>query len=49
MKRLHWTPAAAEDLESIGEYLALHLPSLAHSTIQTIYQAILSLRSTPNR
>jgi plasmid stabilization system protein ParE len=47
--RLRWTPAAAEDLESIGDYLGRHLPSFARSTIQEIYQTILTLRSTPYR
>ena len=47
--RLRWTPAAADDLESIGEYLAGHLPSFAQSTILEIYQTILTLRSTPYR
>jgi addiction module RelE/StbE family toxin len=47
--RLRWTPAAADDLESIGNYLAKHLPTLEQSTILAIYQAILTLRSTPYR
>ncbi len=47
--RLRWTPAAADDLESIRDYLALHLPSFTQSTILEIYQAILTLRSTPFR
>ena len=47
--RLRWTPAAADDLESIGDYLATHLPAFMQSTIQKIYQAVLSLRSTPFR
>jgi toxin ParE1/3/4 len=47
--RLRWTPAAADDLESIRDYLALHLPSFAQSTILEIYQTILALRSTPFR
>jgi toxin ParE1/3/4 len=47
--RLRWTPAAADDLEAIGDYLARHLPAFAQSTIREIYQAILTLRSTPNR
>ncbi|MGB9407956.1 MAG: type II toxin-antitoxin system RelE/ParE family toxin [Terracidiphilus sp.] len=47
--RLRWTPAAADDLESIGDYLAQHLPAFAQSTILEIYQAILTLRSTPYR
>jgi len=37
--RLRWTPAAADDLESIRDYLALHLPTLAQSTVLEIYQA----------
>jgi plasmid stabilization system protein ParE len=47
--RLRWTPAAADDLESIRDYLALHLPSFSQSTILEIYQAILTLRSIPFR
>ncbi|MFZ1085141.1 MAG: type II toxin-antitoxin system RelE/ParE family toxin [Terracidiphilus sp.] len=47
--RLGWTPAAADDLESIRNYLALHLPTFTQSTILEIYQAILTLRSTPFR
>jgi toxin ParE1/3/4 len=47
--RLRWTPAAAEDLESIRDYLAQHLPAFAPSTILEIYQAVLALRSTPYR
>lgn len=41
--RLRWTPAAADDLESIGDDLALHLSSFAQSTILEIYQTILTL------
>ena len=47
--RLRWTPAAADDLEAIADYLAQHLPTFAQSTILEIYQAILALRSTPYR
>jgi addiction module RelE/StbE family toxin len=47
--RLRWTPAAADDLESIDEYLTQHLPSFAQSTVVEIYQTILTLRSTPHR
>jgi plasmid stabilization system protein ParE len=36
--RLRWTPAAADDLESISDYLTLHLSSFAQSTILEIYQ-----------
>jgi len=47
--RLRWTLAAADDLESIGDYLAQHLPSFAQSTILEIYQTILTLRFMPQR
>jgi toxin ParE1/3/4 len=47
--RLRWTPAAADDLESIEDYLAQHLPTFAKSTILEIYQVVLTLRSTPYR
>lgn len=47
--RLRWTPAAADDLESIRDYLAQHLPAFAQSTILEIYQAIGTLRAMPYR
>ena len=47
--RLRWTPAAANDLEPIGDYLEQHHPAFAQSTVVEIYQAILALRSTPYR
>jgi toxin ParE1/3/4 len=47
--RLRWTPAAADDLESIRDYLAQHLPALARSTILEIYQTIGTLRAMPYR
>ncbi|MGB8259836.1 MAG: type II toxin-antitoxin system RelE/ParE family toxin [Terracidiphilus sp.] len=47
--RLRWTPAAANDLESIDDYLAGHLPSLRRETILEIYEAILALRTMPHR
>jgi addiction module RelE/StbE family toxin len=47
--RLRWTPAAADDLESIRDYLAQHLPALAQSTILEIYQTIGTLRDLPYR
>jgi addiction module RelE/StbE family toxin len=46
---MRWTPAAADDLESIQDYLLGHLPSLAQSTIREIYEKIPMLRSTPFR
>ncbi|MGA3263826.1 MAG: type II toxin-antitoxin system RelE/ParE family toxin [Terracidiphilus sp.] len=47
--RLRWTPAAADDLESIADYLAKHFPSFRRTTIREIYDTIATLRSLPNR
>jgi len=47
--RLRWTPAAADELEAIADYLVQHLPAFAQSTIHEIYQAILGLRSNSLR
>jgi toxin ParE1/3/4 len=47
--RIRWTAPAAEDLESIHEYLRKHQPHLAHSTVVEIQRAIRSLRKFPNR
>jgi len=47
--RLRWTPVAASDLEDIRNYVDLHLPAFAQSTIQTIYREIQSLRRFPMR
>jgi toxin ParE1/3/4 len=47
--QVRWTPAAAADLQSISDYLIEHLPSLSHSTINQVYDAIRSLKSMPNR
>jgi hypothetical protein len=49
LMRLRWTPAASDDLESIRDYLAQHLPTFAQSTILEIYQTAQTLRSTPYR
>jgi toxin ParE1/3/4 len=47
--RIRWTPAAAEDLEHIKEYLSEHLPQFAQSTILELYETIRSLKSFPRR
>ena len=47
--RLRWTPVAADDLESIYEYLSENHPSFAHSTAQLLYDTIRSLRQSPER
>lgn len=45
--RLRWTPAAAEDLEHIKDYLAEHHPQFAQSTIIELYESIRSLKISP--
>jgi toxin ParE1/3/4 len=47
--RIRWTPAAAEDLEHIKEYLTEHLPEFAESTVLEIYEAVRSLKAMPRR
>jgi toxin ParE1/3/4 len=47
--RLRWTPAAADDLEAIADYLARHFPSFTETTVREIYDAIVTLRSLPHR
>ncbi len=39
--------AAANDLEAITNYLHLHYPSFANSTIQRLYAAAFSLKRFP--
>jgi toxin ParE1/3/4 len=47
--RVRWTQAAADDLESISDYMRQHHPSLAQSTIRDIHETILSLSSNSRR
>jgi addiction module RelE/StbE family toxin len=47
LRRLRWSPAAANDLEGIGNYLYLHHPNFAASTIHRLYAAAKSLKELP--
>jgi toxin ParE1/3/4 len=47
--RIRWTLPAAGDLEDIGNYLDLHYPQFARSTIPKLYDGVRSLRSMPER
>jgi toxin ParE1/3/4 len=47
--RIRWTKASAEDLEHIKNYLTENHPHFAHSTVRELYEAILSLRTSPRR
>jgi len=47
--RVRWTLPAADDLESIKNYLQEHYPHFAEPTVRTIYQRIRSLKDSPHR
>jgi toxin ParE1/3/4 len=47
--RIRWTVPAADDLESIKNYLQQHYPHFAEPTVRTIYQRIRSLKSLPRQ
>ncbi len=47
--RIRWTVPAADDLESIKNYLQQHYPHIAEPTVRTIYQRVRSLKISPNR
>lgn len=49
MMRIRWTPAAAEDLEHIKDYLTEHLPQFALSTVLELYESVRSLKASPRR
>jgi toxin ParE1/3/4 len=45
--RLRWTPAAADDLQTIHDYLALHHPEYRETTIRNLYTSIAELKQFP--
>jgi addiction module RelE/StbE family toxin len=47
--RIRWTLPAADDLESIKNYLQERYPQFAHHTVHIIYQRIRSLKAAPYR
>lgn len=47
--RIRWIVPAADDLESIKNYLQQHYSQFAEPTVRTIYQRIRSLKTHPNR
>jgi addiction module RelE/StbE family toxin len=49
LKRVRWSPAAADDLERIADYLRENHPHFLESTIEKLYRAAVSLRQFPNR
>jgi addiction module RelE/StbE family toxin len=46
---LRWTAPAADDLESIKNYLQQHFPHFAEPTVRAVYQQIRSLKAAPYR
>jgi toxin ParE1/3/4 len=46
--RIRWTPAAADDLERISDYLRDNHPQYRQATIRKVYAAIRSLREWPH-
>jgi toxin ParE1/3/4 len=48
LTRIRWTPAAADDLEHIKDYLTENYPHLARSTVLELYEAIRSLKTFPH-
>jgi toxin ParE1/3/4 len=49
LKRIRWSPAAADDLEQISVYLKRRQPSLAQTTIKRVYDAAKSLKEFSSR
>jgi toxin ParE1/3/4 len=47
--RIRWTVPAADDLESIRNYLQQNYPQFAEPTVRTIYERIRLLKTSPNR
>ncbi|MGA7928163.1 MAG: type II toxin-antitoxin system RelE/ParE family toxin [Candidatus Sulfotelmatobacter sp.] len=47
--RIRWTPAAAEDLQGIYDYLKEHEPHLARPTVIEIRESARSLKKFPQR
>jgi addiction module RelE/StbE family toxin len=47
LRKLRWSPAAANDLEEISNYLHLHHPSFAVPTVQRLYHSAQSLKAHP--
>ena len=46
---IRWTPAAAEDLQRISDYLKEHHPHYQQAAIRKVYAAIQALSDWPQR
>ncbi len=47
--RIRWTPAAAGDLQHISDYLKEHHPRYLQPTMRKLYEAVRSLKQSPQR
>lgn len=47
--RIRWTPAAADDLTNISEYLKTRFPHYRQPTMRKLYDTIRSLQDSPHR
>jgi toxin ParE1/3/4 len=47
--RIRWTPAAAEDLQHISDYLKQHHPQYRQPTLRKLYESIRALKDWPGR
>ncbi len=47
--RIRWTPAAAADLQNIGDYLRKYHPRLRQPTLRKLYESVRSLKDSPYR
>lgn len=47
--RIRWTPAAVADLEHISNYLKDRRPQFRQSTMRKLYEAVRSLKQSPDR
>jgi addiction module RelE/StbE family toxin len=47
--RIRWTPAAAEDLTTINDYLKSRFPQCRQPTRRKLYETIQSLKDWPYR
>ena len=46
---IRWTPAAAADLQHIGNYLKQYHPHYRQPTMRKLYDTIRSLKQSPHR
>ena len=48
-RRIRWTPAAAQDLQNVNDYLKENHPQYRLATLRKVYALIQSLKEWPHR